>query len=301
MSQSFTKLFSSITESTVWFESSNTRIVWITLLAMADQNGEIHASIPGLSQRAVVPLEDTELALQKFMAPDKYSRTKDNDGRRIEEIDGGWRLLNYQKYRELGSREARREQQREWDRKNRSGSRNPTRSDKIRQNPTNPTQAEAEADVDKSQDTAERDLFEPVIVEELPLVDGSVFRFPEVLLKEMQAAYPALDIKGELAKMRAWLIANPTNRKTARGIMRFVNNWLSRGQDRAPPRGNATAPPAPQKSGSGISPPKPREDPLKAGMAHLRQMLEYGQMDQSEFNRRAADLRARFPRQQERA
>lgn len=35
----------------------------------------------------------------------------------------------------------------------------------------------------------------------------------------------------ELRKMRGWLDANPTKRKTSRGIRRFVNSWLSRSQD----------------------------------------------------------------------
>jgi hypothetical protein len=34
--------------------------------------------------------------------------------------------------------------------------------------------------------------------------------------------------------MRAWCIANPTNRKTARGINAFVVRWLAKSQDKAP-------------------------------------------------------------------
>ena len=43
--------------------------------------------------------------------------------------------------------------------------------------------------------------------------------------------YPAVDVFGELAKMESWLDANPTKRKTEKGIKRFVNSWLSRAQD----------------------------------------------------------------------
>ena len=32
--------------------------------------------------------------------------------------------------------------------------------------------------------------------------------------------------------MRGWLMANPDRRKTKRGISRFINNWLSREQDK---------------------------------------------------------------------
>ena len=99
----YTKLFNSIVTSTIWTEDDKTRIIWITMLAIADQNGEVHASIPGLARLAGVPLESTETAIQKFLGPDPYSRTPDNDGRRIEVIDGGWELLNHAKYRRMAS------------------------------------------------------------------------------------------------------------------------------------------------------------------------------------------------------
>lgn len=44
--------------------------------------------------------------------------------------------------------------------------------------------------------------------------------------------YPAVDIMQEFRKMKGWLDNNPTKRKTKRGINRFINNWLSKAQDR---------------------------------------------------------------------
>ena len=87
MSVTFTKLFSSITESTVWMESNETRLVWITMLAMADRKGRVFGSVPGLAHRARVSLKATQEALKKFSAPDLYSRTTTNEGRKIKEID----------------------------------------------------------------------------------------------------------------------------------------------------------------------------------------------------------------------
>jgi len=113
VSMTFTKLFSSITESSVWVQDDHTRLIWITMLAMADKRGRVWGSIPGLANRARVPIESVKKALTSFLGPDEYSRTKDHDGRRIAEIDGGWVLLNYQKYRDLRDEEHRREQNRE--------------------------------------------------------------------------------------------------------------------------------------------------------------------------------------------
>ena len=105
----FTKLFSSILDSTIWQEPPQTKILWITMLAMADRNGQVHASIPGLARRAGISLQECESAIACLMAPDPYSRTKDHEGRRICVIDGGWALLNHAKYRTLLSFEERRE------------------------------------------------------------------------------------------------------------------------------------------------------------------------------------------------
>lgn len=96
----FTPLYGSILTSTIWTEDSNTRLVWITMLAMADASGYVGASVPGLANLARVPLEDCRKALEKFQSPDPDSRTKDREGRRIEPANGGWKLINYEAHRE---------------------------------------------------------------------------------------------------------------------------------------------------------------------------------------------------------
>lgn len=106
MSMTFTKLFSSITESSVWFEPDHVRLAWITMLAMSDRKGRVWASIPGLAHRARIEVEQAQDAIKRFMEPDKYSRTKENEGRRIAEIDGGWVLLNYLKFRAIRDEES---------------------------------------------------------------------------------------------------------------------------------------------------------------------------------------------------
>ena len=120
MSVTFTKLFSSITESTVWCEPDSTRIVWITMLAMADSKGRVWGSIPGLANRARVTIEQCENALITFKSPDRYSRTPDNEGRRIEDITGGWALLNYLKHRAVKDELTVKESKRKWAERNRA-------------------------------------------------------------------------------------------------------------------------------------------------------------------------------------
>lgn len=68
----------------------------------------------------------------------------------------------------------------------------------------------------------------PEVIEKIPLDDGSLFDVDEGFVAEMQKAYPRVDIIAELGKMRAWTLANTSNRKTRRGLPRFINSWLSR-------------------------------------------------------------------------
>jgi hypothetical protein len=101
----YTKLFSSIIASTIWREDDKTRIVWITLLAMADKNGEVQASLPGLADFARVSIAEAQTALAKLSSPDEHSHSKIDEGRRIEAIDGGWFLINHAYYRAKASKD----------------------------------------------------------------------------------------------------------------------------------------------------------------------------------------------------
>ncbi len=101
----YIKLHASILASTIWQEDDATRIVWFTLLAMADKNGEISGTVPGIAGIAHVPVESCRSAIEKFMSPDPDSRSEADEGRRLEKIDGGWSLINFQKYREMASKD----------------------------------------------------------------------------------------------------------------------------------------------------------------------------------------------------
>lgn len=69
----------------------------------------------------------------------------------------------------------------------------------------------------------------------LPLVDGTDFEISVETATELSGLYPAVDVEQQLRNMRGWLLANPKNKKTKSGIMRFVNSWLSREQNSARP------------------------------------------------------------------
>lgn len=108
----YVKLFESILASTIWDADSATRVVWITMLAMADRDGIVESSVPGLAHLSRVTREECDRALQVLSAPDPDSRTKDHDGRRISAIPGGWKILNYEHYRSRASADDVREKAR---------------------------------------------------------------------------------------------------------------------------------------------------------------------------------------------
>lgn len=74
----------------------------------------------------------------------------------------------------------------------------------------------------------------------LPLNDGSEFPIFESQSAEWGTLFPAVGVPQELRNMRAWLLANPTKRKTSRGVLRFVTSWLAREQDKPHVSGGST-------------------------------------------------------------
>ena len=143
----YVKLFSSMMKSSVWVGTTKeTKLVWVTLLMMADQDGVVESTIPGLAKEAEVSIEECEEVVTLLLAPDPYSKSPEYEGRRIEVVSGvGWQLLNHKKYRETQT--AR--QKKDAARKRR------TRADKRGHVPDVPpypdTEADTEADTDPTQ------------------------------------------------------------------------------------------------------------------------------------------------------
>src|SRR3954470_18554878 len=98
---SFVKIYGSIIRSTVWQQPAATKLVWLTMLILADQDGVVESSIPGLAATAGVSIEECESALAVFLAPDRYSHSKVDEGRRVRVLHNGWLIINHGYYREL--------------------------------------------------------------------------------------------------------------------------------------------------------------------------------------------------------
>ena len=125
----YNKLVPEIVASSIWNESAETRIVWITLLATKDMNGYVRGDARTIGRLANVTTEDAEYALNLFQQPDPASGTPDNEGRRIAPAPGGWVVLNHDLYRERGMTEANKEYWREKKREQRAKIKNDAKTD----------------------------------------------------------------------------------------------------------------------------------------------------------------------------
>lgn len=103
----YTKLFGSLIHSTIWREPDHVRVLWVTMLAMVNGDGVVEASVPGLADASRIDVTQCRHALGVLSSPDPDSRTPDFEGRRVEAVDGGWRILNFEKYRDKLSEEDR--------------------------------------------------------------------------------------------------------------------------------------------------------------------------------------------------
>jgi hypothetical protein len=80
----------------------------------ADPEGFVPGTVPGLAVAANVNIDETRAAVEKFMAPDPDSNTPDHEGRRLEKVAHGWRILNFEYWRLLAQHEAEKARKRRW-------------------------------------------------------------------------------------------------------------------------------------------------------------------------------------------
>ncbi len=213
----FTKLDSGIVDSSVWSEPPATRVVWVTMLAKCDNTGMVRCSRSGLLRAANVPKDDFDSAISCLEAPDPESRTKEDEGRRIRSVEGGWIVINYMKYRSHSysdSPEAIRQRR---------------HRDKDGESVTTVTRHKMSQNV---RDISASSSLKNKII----LKDFSWIGILEEDKKNWAEAYPACDIEIELKRMIEWVKSNPARGKKSQW-RRFINSWLTRSQDQGGTRG----------------------------------------------------------------
>ena len=64
---------------------------------------------------------------------------------------------------------------------------------------------------------------------------------PIRVLQILAESYPGIDLDEQLHKARAWCVTNPTKRKTATGMPKFLNTWCAKAQNESSVSGNGKA------------------------------------------------------------
>lgn len=96
----FTKLDEGILQSSIIGESGDVFKVWIALLASCKEDGIARLSPIFLASVCRLDINIVIDALNKLMSPDPFSRSKEEEGRRLKEVEGGYWVVNYKKYRD---------------------------------------------------------------------------------------------------------------------------------------------------------------------------------------------------------
>jgi predicted phage replisome organizer len=185
------------------------------------------------------PLNTVRMALNIFQSFDM-----------IEIIEGAITIPNWPKHQNMDQIEKKRLSQRELMKKRREQQRISAKSSSCEANSeanrkANVSSLELEGELEgELERELEREIEEDIVYLSEPILDSGPKVISLILntkkeypifqkqVDEWQSLYPAVDIISELRKMLGWLNANPTKRKTKHGILRFVNNWLAKQQDK---------------------------------------------------------------------
>ena len=109
----YVKIHDKMLSSSIMEHDIAVRWAWVVILALADQDGMVLSTPNALARQANMSLVDLETALAVLMAPDPNSTSKAEEGRRVVEASTNqYRVVNYEHYRQLMSKDDQREKTR---------------------------------------------------------------------------------------------------------------------------------------------------------------------------------------------
>src|ERR1700677_1470087 len=107
----FAKIFSQIFDSSISADYV-VRHVFMDLLVLADRDGVVDMTLDAIARRTNVPEDIVAHAIDQLMCFDRQSRSREEDGRRLVQLDSrrewGWQIVNYEHYRQIRDEESRR-------------------------------------------------------------------------------------------------------------------------------------------------------------------------------------------------
>jgi len=183
------------------------------MLAMANQDGYVGATLKSLAILSRTTEDECRVALDTFLAPDANSSSSAHEGRRIANVEGGWTILNYERYRNAVSDDPNAVSARERTRKYREKMKNSVTvtSRDVTLRDTASASASSEGGVGETKPPKK-----PVV----SVADDQAF------LDEITKLYTYVNVPVELVKMRGWLMQPKNKHRTL--TRKFVIGWLNK-------------------------------------------------------------------------
>lgn len=216
------KLFASMYDGTL-YGHWQAIVAFQQMIVLCDGDGLIDMTPQAIAARTSIPLEIIQAGIEVLEAPDPYSRTPGDDGRRIVRLDDhrpwGWRIVNHRLYREIMAAEDKRKADRERIAAKRATCRAPSqpvaecRDESQQVANVAHTEAEAEAEAKKREGRAKRSR-----------------RVPEDFSPDLDFArsqIPDIDADREAQKFRDWEFKTPRSDWPA-----VWRGWIERCRER---------------------------------------------------------------------
>jgi len=230
----FTKLHGAIVHSSIWSEPLSVRVVWITMLAMANQNGMVEASESGLARAANVTREECAQALEILTGPDAESRDG-TTGERVERVTGGFFVINYANYRDYQTEQQvlAAERAKAYRANKREMREARTKRDASRTSRTvtrDATEAEAEAEADKkSASKSRRAIARPDSVPDEAWEDWQAVRKAKRAGPITNTVIARMQIEADKARIS---LADAVTEAASRGWQAFRADWIESKQSK---------------------------------------------------------------------
>ena len=225
--QLYARIFTQILDSSL-AEDWQARHVFEDLLKLAD-GGMLDMTRQSIARRTNVPLGVINKALDVLEAPDPASRDATEDGRRIVRLDAhrdwGWRIVNWDKYEAIRSKEDQRLKTAERVRRHRAEKKAVSSALLPKE------ETDSDSDSDSDSEDALRKRYPPLHTvtpqanesNKRPAKAGPTSDNEWLQLLASDKTYEGIDVKREYGKMLRWCEQN--NKQATR--RRFVN-WLNR-------------------------------------------------------------------------
>jgi len=162
------KIFDSIYDGTL-VEDWRALVTFQQFIVLCDSDGVVDMTPSAISRRTGIPIEHIKAGIELLEKPDPWSRTPDEEGRRLLRLDNhrewGWQIVNHQKYKGLQDYDTVKQQNRDRQRRRRANQNEATDSNGLSRSVTDSHAQSRHTDKDTNTNTGNRRFTPPTVTE----------------------------------------------------------------------------------------------------------------------------------------